>query len=392
MPFDANGNWTQDPGVQAQGGAVPGDVAPQGAPLSGWWQENYDPSQFAPAGGAGGAPLPAGTAPQAGGAPPQGGGNPMDPAYIQQQLTQLYAQHGLTPTGPGTGPTDIAYMTQKILETGGWQGGNADYWSSRVPQEIANAGGGGGAFGFGSGLNMGAYTVPALGAGAGIPAGGQGLWSGSDPTGQSSLASLAAANLTSSPGYQFRLQQGIDALQRSAAAKGTLLTGGTAKALDRYGQDYAANEYANQYARLFGEQQAAFGQGLQAQQAGFGQRLSEAGLGLQAQGQRANQLSGLAQLGYGAAGQQANLGTSYAGQAGQLLGGQAGNLTSALTGIGNAQAAGTVGAANAWAQGLGGATNAATNAMQMYYLSQLLNRTPSPGTIPTPPTGYGVLA
>ena len=51
------------------------------------------------------------------------------------------------------------------------------------------------------------------------------------------------------PGYQARLALGTDAIQRSAAAKGNLVTGGTAKALDTYGQDYASNEYGNVYNR-----------------------------------------------------------------------------------------------------------------------------------------------
>lgn len=51
------------------------------------------------------------------------------------------------------------------------------------------------------------------------------------------------------PGYQFRLQQGQQALERSAAARGGLLTGGTAKAEQAYGQDYASNEYGNVYNR-----------------------------------------------------------------------------------------------------------------------------------------------
>jgi hypothetical protein len=56
------------------------------------------------------------------------------------------------------------------------------------------------------------------------------------------------------PGYQFRLQQGQQALQRSAAAKGDLLSGGTAKALEQYGQDYASNEYQNTYNRYMNDQ------------------------------------------------------------------------------------------------------------------------------------------
>lgn len=45
------------------------------------------------------------------------------------------------------------------------------------------------------------------------------------------------------PGYQARLDAGLLARQRSAAAQGTILNGGTQKALERYGQDYAANEF-----------------------------------------------------------------------------------------------------------------------------------------------------
>jgi hypothetical protein len=51
------------------------------------------------------------------------------------------------------------------------------------------------------------------------------------------------------PGYAFRMQQGTDALQRSAAAKGLLRTGGTLKDLLEYGQNFGAQEYANVYNR-----------------------------------------------------------------------------------------------------------------------------------------------
>lgn len=56
-------------------------------------------------------------------------------------------------------------------------------------------------------------------------------------------------NETTDPGYLARLQLGTDALQRSAAARGNVLTGGTAQALDQYAQDYASNEYQNVYNR-----------------------------------------------------------------------------------------------------------------------------------------------
>jgi len=51
------------------------------------------------------------------------------------------------------------------------------------------------------------------------------------------------------PGYKARLNLATDQLQRSAAARGGLLTGGTAKALDQFSQDYASNEYGNVYNR-----------------------------------------------------------------------------------------------------------------------------------------------
>ncbi len=52
-----------------------------------------------------------------------------------------------------------------------------------------------------------------------------------------------------SPGYKFRTGQGVDALQRWAAARGTLNDSGTAKALIDYGQNAASQEYQNVWDR-----------------------------------------------------------------------------------------------------------------------------------------------
>lgn len=63
-----------------------------------------------------------------------------------------------------------------------------------------------------------------------------------------------------SPGYQFRLDEGTKALNRSAASQGLLNSGPQMKALTRYGQDYASNEfnnYTNQLANLAGLGQTA---------------------------------------------------------------------------------------------------------------------------------------
>lgn len=51
------------------------------------------------------------------------------------------------------------------------------------------------------------------------------------------------------PGYAFRLSEGQKALERSAAARGGLLSGGTGKALQRFGQDYGSQEYNNAFNR-----------------------------------------------------------------------------------------------------------------------------------------------
>lgn len=53
-----------------------------------------------------------------------------------------------------------------------------------------------------------------------------------------------------SPGYQFRLNEGLKAVERSAAARGLLGSGRTLKALQEYGEGLAADEYGNYYNRL----------------------------------------------------------------------------------------------------------------------------------------------
>lgn len=56
-------------------------------------------------------------------------------------------------------------------------------------------------------------------------------------------------NFEADPGYQFRLQEGQKAMDRSAAARGNLLSGGQAKALTQYNQGMASQEYGNAFNR-----------------------------------------------------------------------------------------------------------------------------------------------
>jgi hypothetical protein len=51
------------------------------------------------------------------------------------------------------------------------------------------------------------------------------------------------------PGYAFRMAEGMKALERSAAARGGLLSGATLKGTQRYGQDLASQEYQNAFNR-----------------------------------------------------------------------------------------------------------------------------------------------
>jgi hypothetical protein len=66
-----------------------------------------------------------------------------------------------------------------------------------------------------------------------------------------------------SPGYQFRFDEGNRAITGNRAASGMLQSGDTLRALTRYGQDYASNEYNTQLNQLFsvaGLGQSATGQ------------------------------------------------------------------------------------------------------------------------------------
>lgn len=67
---------------------------------------------------------------------------------------------------------------------------------------------------------------------------------GNQPTYQNTLA-----NLVNDPGYQFRLQQGQQTLENSAAARGNLLSGATLKDLTGYAQGMASQEGQAAYSR-----------------------------------------------------------------------------------------------------------------------------------------------
>ena len=69
-------------------------------------------------------------------------------------------------------------------------------------------------------------------------------------TGQVADDPYGDSSISDDPSYRWRFDEGMRALDRSAAARGGLLSGGFARKAIRYGQDYASTEYQNIYNRI----------------------------------------------------------------------------------------------------------------------------------------------
>jgi len=157
------------------------------------------------------------------------------------------------------------------------------------------------------------------------------------------------------PGAQFRQAESLKALERSAAARGNLLSGSTLKGITRFSQDLASQEYQNAFNRF------------QVERAG-----------------RLNPLQSLMGSGQSAA----NVMTGAAGQRGQ-------NEASNLYNAGQARASGYIGQANALTNALGQVAGIAgqlpmQNAMMDYYRSNMPGRTGTgPGGTFEPGGGFG---
>ena len=145
------------------------------------------------------------------------------------------------------------------------------------------------------------------------------------------------SDFTTDPGYAFRLAEGQKTLDRQAAARGGLISGGALKAAQRYGQDMGSQEFQNAFNRY--------------------------------QTNRANQLQPLQSL--MGAGQTA---TNTMGTAAANYGTNAGNL---MTSGGAARASGYVGGANALTSGLGQYMNYTQN---QNLLNRLMPQSSSPST------------
>jgi len=145
---------------------------------------------------------------------------------------------------------------------------------------------------------------------------------------------------TQDPGYAFRLAEGQKALDRSAAARGGLISGAALKAAGRYGQEMGSQEYMNAFNRYQTERNAAL-----------------------------NPLQSLANVGQTTANQLGAAGQNYASNVGNALinqGANAGNARmaaasaygSALSGIGSAYGRNPVSFGSLYGGGGGGYSGA----------------------------------
>jgi hypothetical protein len=144
------------------------------------------------------------------------------------------------------------------------------------------------------------------------------------------------------PGYAFRMSEGMKGLERSAAARGGLLSGATLKGIQRFGQDLGSQEYMNAFNRYQTERNA-----------------------------RLNPLQSLAGMSQTSTNQLGAAGQNYANAAGQAIGA-----------AGQARASGYMGVANAASGGLGQYMNYSQNQATNSLLSQALGRGGAYGAAP----------
>jgi len=136
------------------------------------------------------------------------------------------------------------------------------------------------------------------------------------------------AQAEATPGYQFQLHQGENAMQNSAAGQGSLLTGRTLADLNNLAQGTASTNYQNTFNNALTQYGTAYQSFLNNQNNQYSRLMGLSGEGLQA-----------------------------AGGEGQLLGNIGGDIASLYGQKGAAAAQGTIGAANAYGSILPGMAN-----------------------------------
>lgn len=110
------------------------------------------------------------------------------------------------------------------------------------------------------------------------------------------LKNFTNEDFVKDPGYQFRLDEGTKGIDRASSARGGYDSGATLKALARYNQDYASNEFTNAYNRDSNNKSRTYG--MLSGTAGSGQNAAGtlAGLGANSTNSAANALGQGSQL------------------------------------------------------------------------------------------------
>ncbi len=174
------------------------------------------------------------------------------------------------------------------------------------------------------------------------------------------------ALLAQTPGYQFTLQQGLQATQNSYAAQGLGTSGAALKGAANYSEGLASTTYEQQYQNWL-NQNLLQTQTLQAQNQ---QQQAQSGLLMQQPQTVYNMLAGLTQTGAQAALGQGQIGTQLASGMGQTAQTGATAIGQGITGAAAASAAGTVGSANAINSALSGIGGAGSNTALLLALNQ----------------------
>jgi len=161
---------------------------------------------------------------------------------------------------------------------------------------------------------------------------------------------FTGVDLLNDPAYKFNLDQAQTAIQRSAAAQGGLVSGGTLKDLSDYTTGYAANQYQQSYANALAAYNQAYSQFENTQANKF------------------NRLATVAGLGQNAVTQTATSGSNAAATTAATNANTANSLAGLYTGQGNA----TAGAIGAGTNAITGGVNSISNYLaQQQMLRQL---------------------
>jgi len=143
---------------------------------------------------------------------------------------------------------------------------------------------------------------------------------------------FSKTNFTADPGYAFRLKEGMNAMNATAAARGGLISGNALRAGQNYGQELGSQEYQNAFNRYYSERNNML-----------------------------NPLQSLAGVGQSSANTLSNAAGQYGVNAGNLASATGSAQGNALLAGGNARASAYQGYGTAAGQALGGIYNYMNN-------------------------------